>query len=57
MYYSREICKKLAEELVSVESEIAKQSILLEGVKKVIAERKTDVIRGFDLGRKIAFPK
>jgi len=56
MYYSREICKKLAEELVSVESEIAKQSILLEGVKKVIAERKTDIIRDLIWGEKLHFP-
>ena len=56
MYYSREICKKLAEELVSVESEIAKQSILLEGVKKVIAERKTGIIRDLIWGEKLHFP-
>jgi hypothetical protein len=56
MYYSRKICEKLAEELVSVESEIAKQSILLEGVKKVIAERKTDIIRDLIWGEKLHFP-
>lgn len=54
--YSRKMCEKLAEELVSVETEIAKQSILLESIKKVIAERKTDVIKSLLWGEKLNFP-
>jgi hypothetical protein len=55
-YYSRKVCEKLADELVSVETEIAKQSILLESIKKVIAERKTDVIKCLLWGEKLHFP-
>ena len=54
--YSRKMCEKLAEELVSVETEIAKQSILLESIKKVIAERKTEIIKSLVLGEKLHFP-
>ena len=54
--YSRKMCEKLAEELVSVETEIAKQSILLESIKKVIAERKTEIIKSLVWGEKLHFP-
>ena len=55
-YYSRKMCEKLADELVSVETEIAKQSVLLESIKKLIAERKTEIIKGLIWGEKLHFP-
>lgn len=50
------MCEKLAEELVDIETEIAKRTTLLESIKRVIAERKTDVIKNKILGEKLHFP-
>ena len=53
---TQNVCVKLAEELVSIETEVAKQNALLESVKGMIADKKTDVIRNILVGEELHFP-
>ena len=43
---NQKVYEKLAKDLISVEAEIVKQKTVLEGIKRMIAEKKTDVIKG-----------
>ena len=53
---NQKVCEKLAKDLISVEADIVKQNTVLEGIKRMIAEKKTDVIRGMLEGEELKFP-